>query len=173
MPKVRLTSAFVEVSACPSGRSKIDFFDTDRRGFLLEVRNSGGKTYYQRYTDTRGRERQYKLGAADVITLVQARRKARTILAQAVLGPDPQARRKELRAIPTLSEFVRDRYLPHIKGYKRSWVTDETILRLHILPVLGPFPVDALTSEAIADLLKRMQEGGYASGTTNRVLVLL
>jgi len=173
MPKVRLTSTFVEISACPSGRSKIDFFDTDRRGFLLEVRNSGGKTYYQRYTDTRGRERQFKLGAADIITLVQARRKARTVLAQAVLGPDPQARRKELRAIPTLSEFVRDRYLPHIKGYKRSWVTDETILRLHILPVLGPLPVDALTSEAIADLLKRMQEGGYASGTTNRVLVLL
>ena len=43
---------------------------------MLEVRCSGGKTYYQRYTDERGRERQYKIGPADVLSLDQARRKA-------------------------------------------------------------------------------------------------
>ncbi len=53
---------------------------------MLEVRQSGGKTFYQRYTDERGRERQYKIGPADVITLDQARKKARVVLAQAVLG---------------------------------------------------------------------------------------
>src|SRR5262245_48066096 len=127
MPRVRLTPGFIAVAACPSDRTKIDFFDQDRRGFLLEVRSSGGKTYYQRYTDERGRERQFKIGPADIIRLAQARRKARTILAEAVLGADPQARRKELRAIPTLNELVRDRYLPHVKSYKRSWRTDETI----------------------------------------------
>jgi integrase len=173
MPRVRLTPGFIAVAACPPDRTKIDFFDQDRRGFLLEVRSSGGKTYYQRYTDERGRERQFKIGPADIIRLAQARRKARTILAEAVLGSDPQARRKELRAIPTLNELVRDRYLPHVKSYKRSWRTDETILRLHILPVFGALTVDQLTSEAIAELLKRMRDDGYASGTTNRVLVLL
>ena len=57
---------------------------------MLEVRASGGKTYYQRYTDERGRERQYKIGPADVLTLRQARRKAMQIKAQAILGDDPQ-----------------------------------------------------------------------------------
>jgi integrase len=168
-----LTRPFVETAACPPGRSKVDFFDTGQRGFMLEVRASGGKTFYQRYTDLRGRERQFKIGPAAAIPLDQARRKARTILAEAILGADPQERRKELRLIPTLTRFVRERYLPHVKGYKRSWQTDETILRLHILPVFGRRPVDQVTSEAIADLLKRMREKGYASGTTNRVLVLL
>lgn len=173
MPKVQLTAAFVKNAGCPSGRSKIDFFDVSQRGLMLEVRASGGKTFYQRYTDVRGRDRQFKIGPADAITLEQARRQARTILAQAVLGDDPQMRRKELRATPTLNDFVRDRYLPHVQSYKRSWQTDETVLRIHILPTLGPLPVDEVTNEAIAAILERMKERGYASGTTNRVLILL
>jgi Arm DNA-binding domain len=61
---------------------KIDFFDIEQRGFMLEVRRSGGKTYYQRYTDERGRERQFKIGPADVLSLSAARRKARTTAAE-------------------------------------------------------------------------------------------
>jgi hypothetical protein len=137
MPKVRLTRTFVEVARCPAGRSKIDFFDQMRRGFMVEVRASGGKTFYQRYTDARGREHQFKIGPTDVVTLDQARRKARLILAEALIGTDPQTRRKELRAIPTLRAFVRDRYLPHVKSYKRSWSTDETLLRLHTRDLPG------------------------------------
>jgi integrase len=173
MPRVPLTRAFVEITACPVGRTKIDFFDTDQRGFMLEVRSSGGKTFYQRYTDSRGRERQYKIGPAQILTLDKARRKARLVLAQALVGEDPQQQRRELRTTPTLKEFVRDRYLPHVKSYKRSWCTDETVLRLHILPVLGAEPVDQVKNEAISDLLQAMREKGYASGTTNRVLILL
>jgi integrase len=173
MPKVQLTPTFVKSARCPTGRPKIDFFDTSQRGLMLEVRASGGKTYYQRYTDEHGRERQFKVGPADVITLEQARRHARTVHAHAVLGDDPQARRRELRATPTVQEFVRDRYLPHVKSYKRSWRTDETILRLHILPALGALSVDEVTNEAIAGLMQRMRDDGYASGTTNRVLILV
>ena len=173
MPKVDLTSGFVRSAGCPTGRAKLDYFDLGQRGFMLEVRASGGKTYYQRYTDARGRERQYKLGPAEVLTLDKARRKARLVLAQALVGEDPQQQRRELRATPTLNEFVRDRYLPHVKSYKRSWCTDETVLRLHILPELGAEPVDQVKNEAISDLLTSMRDKGYASGTTNRVLILL
>lgn len=173
MAKAELNRRFIEGAACPPGRTKIDFFDTDQRGFMLEVRSSGGKTYYQRYTDLRGRERQFKIGPAEVLTLDQARRKARLILAQSLVGDDPQQQRRELRETPTLKEFVRERYLPHVKSYKRSWCTDETVLRLHVLPALGAHAVDQLKNEQIADLLRRMREQGYASGTTNRVLILI
>ena len=74
-------------AACAAGRKKIDYFDAAQRGFMLEVRCSGGKTYYQRYTDERGRERQYKIGPADVLSLDQARRKARQIVAEALWAP--------------------------------------------------------------------------------------
>lgn len=173
MAKTPLTREFIGSAACPPGRAKIDFFDTGQRGFMLEVRASGGKTYYQRYTDERGRERQYKIGPADALRLEEARRKARLVLAQAILGGDPQAKRRELRQIPTLKQFVHERYLPHVKGYKRSWQTDETVLRIHVLPALGASPVDQITADAIAEVLQRMRKDGYASGTTNRVLILI
>ena len=104
-----------------------------QRGFLLEVRSSGGKTFYQRYVDGYGGQRQFKLGRADVLSLDQARRLGRSVLAKALLGADPQTRRQKLRSTPTLTQLVRDRYLPHAKASKRSWHTDETILRIHIL----------------------------------------
>ena len=173
MSRVRLSPASVKSAACPPGVKKIDLFDCEQRGFMLEVRRSGGKTYYQRYTDNRGRERQYKIGPADVLSLAVARRKARTIAAQALIGADPQERKAELRAVPTLAELVRDRYLPHVKSYKRSWCTDETVLRVHILPVLGSQYVDLIRAEPISALVDRMREQGYATGTTNRVVIVL
>jgi integrase len=173
MPANLLTSEFVRKATCPSGRAKIDFFDPSQKGFLLEVRASGGKTFYQRYFDVYSRQRQFKLGPADVLSVEQARRAGRSALAEALLGADPQARRQELRSIPTLNQLIRDRYLPHAQASKRSWNTDETLLRIHILPALGRLTVDQITGEHIVGLINAMRAKGYAGGTTNRVLVLL
>jgi integrase len=173
VPKVELTVTFVRHCQCPPGARRIDFFDTAVPGFLLEVRCTGGKTFYQRYRESGGRERQFKIGPAHVLTVSQARRKARAVLAEAILGQDPQQQRQERRSIPTLAEFIRDSYLPYAKNVKRSWQTDETILRIHILPRFGALPLDQISNQSIADLMSRLREAGYASGTVNRVLVLL
>lgn len=108
-----------------------------------------------------------------MLSLSAARRKARTTAAEALVGSDPQDRRAEMRTIPTFAELVRDRYLPHVKSYNRSWCTDETVLRVHILPVLGSQYVDLVRAESIAALVDRMRDKGYASGTTNRVVIVL
>ncbi len=160
-------------ASCPPGQRKVDYFDSKQRGFLIEVRASGRKTYYQRYCDERARERQFKIGRADVLTSEKARRIGRSIMARALLGEDPQARRQELRAIPKLSEFIADKYLPFIKTYKRSWRTDETVLRIHVLPSLGKLALDEINAEHIIDLIARMQREGYAAGTSNRVVMIL
>jgi integrase len=173
MPTVAFTASFVRTAACLPGCKKVNYFDLARRGFMLEVRCSGGKTYYQRYTDDRGRERQYKIGSADVLALDQARRKARQIVAEALLGADPQQKRRELRAVPQLSHFVHERYLPFVQTYKSSWQTDETVLRIHILPALGALALDEIKTGAISDLINRMRADGYASGTINRVIVII
>jgi hypothetical protein len=173
MPTVALSANFVRQAVCAAGRKKTDFFDAALRGFMLEVRCSGGKTYYQRYTDERGRERQYKIGSADVLGLEQARRKARQIVAEALLGADPQQKRREMRAVPQLNRFVLERYLPFVKTYKSSWQTDETVLRIHILPSLGSLALDEIKTDAISDIINGMRADGYAAGTMNRVIVIL
>jgi integrase len=173
MPIVTLSAQFVASASCPMPHRKIDFFDRFQRGFMLEVRQSGGKTYYQRFTDEKGRERQFKIGPADVLTFSQAKLKARHVMAEALLGTDPQVRRKQRRSIPTLERFVREQYLPFVKSYKESWKTDETVLRIHILPVLGRCALDEITAVNVLHLINRLKEKDYAPGTMNRVLVII
>jgi integrase len=173
MPIVSLSAGFVRRASCVPTRKKVDYFDASQRGFLLEVRQSGGKTYYQRYTDEHGRERQYKIGSAEVLTLDQARRKGKQVVAEALLGADPQQKRREMRAMPQLSRFVHERYLPYVRTYKNSWQTDETVLRIHILPKLGALALDEIKTDAISELINGMRTDGYASGTINRVIVIL
>ncbi|HVZ53205.1 MAG TPA: tyrosine-type recombinase/integrase [Pseudolabrys sp.] len=173
MPTVALTAQFVRQALCLEGRKKTDFFDASQRGLMLEVRCSGGKTYYQRYTDERGRERQFKIGPADVISLDQARRKAKQVVAEALLGADPAQKRRELRAVPLLKDFTAERYLPYVRTYKNTWCTDETVLRIHILPRLGNLALDEIKTDVISDVINRMREDGYAVGTMNRVIVIL
>jgi integrase len=173
MPTVALSAHFVRTASCPEGRRKVDYFDVSQRGFMLEVRCSGGKTYYQRYSDEYGRERQYKIGSAEVLALEQARRKGKQIVAEALLGADPQQKRREMRAVPRLKDFVAERYLPFVQTYKNSWQTDETVLRIHILPKLGNLALDEIKTDAISSLINAMRADGYAAGTMNRVIVIL
>jgi integrase len=173
MPITKLTPSFVRSVSCSPEVGKVDFFDATLKGFMLEVRASGGKTYYQRYTDERGRERQYKIGPADVLTLRQAKRKAVQVKAQAILGSDPQKERQERRSIPTLSAFVEQRYLPFVRTYKRSWQTDEIVLRVHVVPRLGHLFLDEINTQHITEIIAAMRSDGYAPGTVGRVIVIL
>jgi integrase len=173
MPIAALSPAFVISASCPATRRKIDFFDRSQKGFLLEVRQSGGKTYYQRFTDGKGRERQFKIGPTDALTLSQARRKGRQVVAEVLLGADPQIRRKQQRLIPRFEQFVREQYLPFIKSSKETWKTDETILRIHILPALGRSTLDEISTQNVLQLINQLREKGYAPGTMNRVLVII
>ena len=173
MPCVTLTEAFVKNASCPESHRKTDFFDSRYAGFLLEVRKSGGKTYYQRYRDRRGKERQIKIGPSTILALTEARRKGRQIYAQALLGNDPLEEKKHIKLIPAFKRFVEDTYLPFVQRTKRSWKTDETVIRIHLLPSLGKIPLDEISNAAISDILNRMRNKGYSSGTTNRVLILV
>jgi len=112
------------------------------------------------------------IGRADVLTTEQARRSGRAILARAVLGEDPQVRRQELRSIPSLGQFVAEKYLPFIKTYKRSW-GHRRDGSAHPCPSLGKMALDEITAEHIIVLIARMRSNGYAVGTSNRVVMIL
>src|SRR5260370_18194862 len=100
MTQVRITAGVVRSAKCPPSRAKLDLFDVGQTGFMLEVRRSGGKTFYQRYRDASGRERQIKIGPANVLTLPEARPKARTILSRACLEDDAYEQKASVRHPP-------------------------------------------------------------------------
>lgn len=173
MSKIPLTADFVKETVCPKERVKWDIFDTNCKGLMLEVRQSGGKTYYLRYTDQRGRIRQMKLADAQDITLSQARTLADKARAKIAMGEDPLAKKQADRLVPTFAEFIEQRYMPFVKGYKKAANSDDSYLRNQILPVLGKKYLDEICKKDIIDFHHGLKAKGYKPGTCNRSLVLI
>ncbi|WP_366525996.1 tyrosine-type recombinase/integrase [Ferrovum sp.] len=158
---------------CPDNKLRIELFDTAIPGLSLEVRSSGGKTYYLRYRDTRGHQRQYRIGDAKSISFDQAKKVASKLRGQIALGIDPATEKTTLRQVPTFTDFMEQRYMPYVKGYKRSWQADDSYLRNHLLPAFGKKYLDEITKHDVIQFHHGMRTKDYALGTCNRCLIML
>jgi integrase len=173
MPKAKITTKFLCEASCPEGKVHVDYFDIQLPGFVLEVRATGGKTFYLRYRDQRGTQKQYKVGAAQHLSADVARKQAQKMLGRIALGEDPAEEKKILRQVPTFAEFAADRYMPFVKGYKRSWKTDKSLLRNHLIPRLGGKHLDQITKKDIIAIHHGRRADGAAPGSANRLLILM
>lgn len=173
MPTQTLSAEFVNGAVCPDGRAKINYYDTAITGFILEVRATGGKTYALRYRDGHNRQCQHKIGDAKSISFDKAKRAAQMVRSRVVLGEDPAEERRTRRITPTLTELATEHYLPYVKGYKKSWDTDDSYLRNHILPRFGHHRLDEITPTLLGEFHHGLKAQGYALATANRMIILL
>ena len=173
MPIATLSHDFVSKIECPEGQKKINYYHQDIRGFLLEVRSSGGKTYALRYRDKHNRQCQYKIGDSKDISFEKARRAAEMARGKVVLGQDPAEEKRVKKKTPTLNHFIQFNYIPYITQNKRSFKADLSMLRCHILPRFSKIHMDKITTQAVNDFHHGMIAKGLAKGTANRGLVLL
>lgn len=173
MALVSLTQKWVNSRVCPVDKIKQDTTDQVCKGLVLEVRRSGGKTYYLRYTNPRGKQRQYRLGSATVLSLAQARGLAKVALNQVALGKDPCDEKAVLKQVPTFAQFIDEQYLPYIKSYKRSWPTDVSLLKNHLLPRFGKRYLDEITRQDIVKMHGDRKASGAAAGSANRLLIMM
>lgn len=185
--KATITEALIK--RLSQAKQRAEVWDDKLPSFFIQIRDSGSATYYVRYTPlTGGKKRTLRLGEAAILTLPEARQLARKKLAQVLEGKDPASEQAALRACPTLAEAVREHYLPHIKHTKKkSWETDETLLRCHVLPCFGHKTLATISQNDIQKLMDKMRQNGkggapkgrsriqqragagYAPGTCNRV----
>lgn len=173
MPVVKLDANFVLTTACPPGRSKIDYYDETVTGFILEVHATGSKTYSLRYKDSHGRQRQFKIGGSADLTFEKAKREATKIRSRVVVGENPAEVREITRRIPTIAELG-DSYLEYVRTYKRSADIDARYLKLHVLPRFGRMHLDQLEQTEVMDWLEsKVRVEGYAQATVNRWQVIL
>ena len=69
--------------------------------------------------------------------------------------------------------FVDAHYLPYIQSVKRSWRTDVSLLKNHLLPRFGTLTMQAIRPFMVQDMLKAMLNAGMKPSSCNRVLILL
>ena len=173
MPHANLTAKFVSTVACPPGKRKVEYIDSSLEGFFVEVLATGIKTYYQRYIDAHKRQRQIRIGRVGIVPHEEARKRALQIKADVSLGKNPKQGSEDLKEIPTLKEFAQQRYLPFVSQAKRSWASDEIIIRRHLLPALGNLYLDEITPDQIIRMMTNMRSAGFANGTCNRPVIIL
>jgi integrase len=170
--KVRLTQGLVD--RANTLKVKENLFDTDISGFLCEVTSSGRKTFHVIFKDEYGRQRQKKFGDAALMSVKDARTKAgEMLLLASTSGAASLYHGRDLRACPTLAEFVRTHYMPHAMKKKRSWSTDESLLRNHLLPAFGKKVLAEISEDDIETYYDDSIAQGAAIGSANRRIILL
>lgn len=142
-------------------------------GFGVRCYPTGRKSFVVSYRTRTGRSRMLVLGKVGVLTVDQARKKARKELVRVMDGEDPVAERKAARAkADTVKDFAGlwlDRHAkPHRKGI---WREDKRRIENRITPKLGH---RALQDVKRADVEALHSEiGADAPTEANRVVQLL
>ncbi len=165
---MRLTKRLIDAAQYEGGT---DYrWDDGLPSFGIRVYPSGRKSFVVAYR-VMGRKRIMVLGRYGVLTLDQARRRARKVLAEASDGNDPSRDRQALRDAPTVADLAKRFLTDHAPKKKSSSIRDDRRMwKLHILTRLGRRKVSDITRDDIDRLHSRMRETPYAA---NRVLALL
>jgi integrase len=105
----KLTQRTVASAICPPDRKDRLMFDGELAGFGLRVTAAGSRTFLAQYSTPTGKRR-VPLGAFGVITVDEARRKAKSVLGMAADGRDPFTERKmaavAMRKAKTEAEYT-------------------------------------------------------------------
>ncbi|GAB6060668.1 tyrosine-type recombinase/integrase [Desulfonatronum parangueonense] len=173
MAKRDFSARFLKEVLCDESKVKLRFYDGKCKGLMLEVRPTGTKTYFLRYQNKRGKTRQIKLGRVEDLNITQVRALAHRYLGKIAMGEDPLEEQRIIREVPTLMKFTQEQYLPYVKSYKKSWGTDETLLRVHIFPKLGGMHLDQISREDISGLHQERIAAGAAPASADRLVILL
>ena len=141
-------------------------------GLGLRVYPSGVKTFILRYRAGSPRVRNMTLGRYGVLTLEQARTRARKLLGQVADGIDPAEEKRRKRAEGVTVAAFADRWLEdYAKAHRRSWREDKRRIDTRIKPALGRLPLASVTPGDVAKL--HAEIGRTAKVEANRVVQLL
>ena len=159
-------------STWATGRQAIS--DAKIRGLQLERMESGQARWRLRYLSKDGRGRScITLGDARIIGLSDARELAEKELLNIAMGNDPKQTKLITKSIPTFATFIEEQYLPYVKSYKRSWVSDVSLLKNHLLPRFGNMYLDEITRQDIVKMHYERKASGAAAGSANRLLIMM
>lgn len=173
MPKLQFSEKIIKSIACPVGKDKYVLIDSTSKNLLCEIRPNGRKTYFLLWRNTHGKRRLTRLGDVGDITVKQAQDLANQYRSKIAMGEDPTADKALQKTIPTFSQFIAERYMPFVRGYKKAANSDDSYLRNQILPILGKKYLDEITKKDIIDFHHGLHAKGYKPGTCNRSLILL
>lgn len=131
------------ISQLPIKDKRYSVYDSVIKGLYVTVFTSGRKTFNVKYTRPCGKQNCKVIGDAAILSITQAREKAQTILAEILLGKDPDAEGKTSKDVPTLEKLI-DLYKTIWAGTNKSRLETLSALKKHFKEFLERRP-DNLT----------------------------
>lgn len=171
MPIHKLDAAFCLIAQCEAGKRKTDYYDTAIKGFVLECRAAGGKTFYLRYQDQHGRQKQHRIAGYGDASFDKIKREAQRLRSEVTLGGDPAAKKAEKQAVLTYAELAQ-KHLDFAKGTQRSYDTTEMYVRRHILPAWSKKYLSDITQPDVAKWLAEKAGEDLAPATVEKIRII-
>jgi len=177
MPQQQITLDRSTVAGLKLDAGKTDqiVFDADMKGFGFRMRRDGARLRQSWIVQYRikGRTRRFRIGDYPTINADQARKKAKTVLANVHLGADPQAEKEAERAKGSRTlRSVADQYLEMKelemqRGQYRASSLRVTKIYLTRPQYFGPLHSHTITDITVADLAARLNYINRNSGTAS------
>ena len=156
------------VRAAKPRAAKYEVRDDVVSGLALAIQPTGVRTWFLARM-VRGRRRYATIGSADAMTIPEARREARRLIASyiepATTDNGPRTPGHPMDAFA--AEFLQ-RYARHWKP--RTLTASAYVVRNHILPAFGHMTVDAITVEHVRDWFASLAD---RPGSANRAMPTL
>ncbi len=148
---------------------RYELWDDAVSGLGLRIGPSGHRAFFLRRKLPTGRVRSITLGTAEGMSVAEARREARRVLA-AVLDEPDDGHGPRYPGRP-MNEFAEEFIERHARHWKPATLASNAhALRKHILPALGHLAVDEIAVEHVRDWFASMAD---RPGTANRSMPVL
>lgn len=170
MATVKLTKSFIE--RLEPGLKRVVIYDSEVTGLHLVVTPRGKRTLNLWYRAKSRRTATMKLGDWPLMTLHQARQRAKELLYEVAKGEDPARARAKAKAAPTLNEFC-DRYIAdHVNVHNKPTTAREfrRLVETRVRPALGKLAVTEVTRSDVAKFHLSMRASPYVANRTLSVL---
>lgn len=171
MAQTTITSTLLKNTLVTPGKRYIRVCDELCRGFMAEIRPTG-TTFWLRYYDERHRPQHVRIGRLGEITVSQARKRAEELRANISLGGDPAADKRKRLAVPLVSDFLRERFIPHTRERLSSHANIEVYVR-RITAALGHKALNEVSPSDVDNFRRVLVAQKLANATVNRHLATL
>jgi integrase len=167
-----LTDRFIQAFVRPEGRPQTDIYDERMRGGLSLCVGAKAKAWVVHYRRPDGRNARLKIGAWPIMSLAQARERAKRHLVAVMDGGDPGAmRRAEEREAANTFGALCTAHKAWSQSHKKSWREDHRIIDRCLPAAWQDRKAGEISRADVRGLLAAIAE--RAPVMSNRVLALL
>lgn len=142
--------------------------DTSLKGLMVRVMPTGIMSYAVEY----GRGRKFTIGPTSLFTPIQARERAKEILADFVRGIDPQEAKRKAK-VHTFESYIEQVYAPWVEAHQRSAKTTISRLRANFFPLIGKTKLADITPWQIEKWRSQRLKEGVKPASINRYVATL